>query len=127
KGIEADLARQLTADYGVQIEFVETKFDELIPALKAGKIDVIISGLSETFDRKAQVDFCDSYKKVGQMALIRKADITRLSGAAALEAAGMRIGVERRTTGDMYAHQNLRQGKITEFATTTEGIAALRK
>ena len=127
KGVEADLARQLTADYGVQIEFVESRVDELIPALQAGQIDVIMSGMSETFDRKAQVDFCDSYKEVGQMALVRKVDFTRLSDPLALEAAGTRVGVEKRTTGDMYARQNLREAKLTEYGSTTEGIAALRK
>lgn len=127
KGIEADFAHQLTSDYGVQIDFVETKWDDLIPALKEGKIDVIMSGMSETFDRKAQVDFCAPYKQVGQMALIRKVDVTRLSGSSALEAEGMRVGVEKLTTGEMYARQNLRQAKITAFGSSDVGIAALRK
>jgi len=91
KGVEADLARQLTADYGVQIEFVESRVDELIPALQAGQIDVIMSGMSETFDRKAQVDFCDSYKEVGQMALVRKVDFTRLSDEVASRDASLPV------------------------------------
>jgi ABC-type amino acid transport substrate-binding protein len=127
KGIEPDFARQLTADYSTEIEFVEIKWDELIPALNAGKIDVIMSGMSATFDRRALVDFAAPYQRVGQMALIRKADVTRLSAPDAMAADGMRIGIDRLTTGEMYARQHLRSAKITEFASVDEGIAALRK
>jgi ABC-type amino acid transport substrate-binding protein len=127
KGVEADFAHQLSNDYGTKVELVETKWDDLIPALTEKKIDVIMSGMSETFDRKAKVDFAKPYKQVGQMALIRKADVTRLSDPAAMQAEGTRVGVEKMTTGEMYARQNLRKAKITTFDSSSQGIAALRK
>ena len=36
-------------------------FDSLLGALKTGKIDIIISGMTSTPERKKQVDFSDSY------------------------------------------------------------------
>jgi polar amino acid transport system substrate-binding protein len=127
KGVEADFAHQLTADYGTAIELVETSWNELIPALQENKIDVIMSGMSVTADRKAKVDFVQPYKRVGQMVLIRKADITRLSEPAAMTAKGARVGVETYTTGEAYARGHLPKAAITAFATVEEGIAALRK
>ena len=46
------------------------QFDSLLGALKQGKIDVIISGM--TSERKK--DFSDSYTKTGNVMLIRKSD-----------------------------------------------------
>jgi len=42
-GFEIDVARQLAEDMGVKVEFVPTKWSGIIPALIAGKFDVIIS------------------------------------------------------------------------------------
>jgi ABC-type amino acid transport substrate-binding protein len=127
RGIEADLAFRLEADFGVEVEFVPMKFDELIPALEAGKIDVIMSGMSITIDRRARVDFTDSYKEVGQMALIRKKDRARLSNPAAMKAEGVRVGVQRETTGELYARGKLEKASIKTFESADRGIAALRK
>ena len=50
------------------------QFDSLLGALKTGKIDVIISGMTSTPERKKEVDFSDSYTKTGNVMLIRKSD-----------------------------------------------------
>lgn len=127
RGIEADLAFRLEPDFGVEVEFVPMKFDELIPALEAGKIDVIMSGMSITIDRRARVDFTEPYKQVGQMALIRKKDRARRSDPAAMKAEGVRVGVQRETTGELYARGNLEKASIKTYESADRGIAALRK
>ena len=45
-GFEIDVAKKLAADMDVDIEFVPTAWDGIIPALLAGKFDVIIGGMS---------------------------------------------------------------------------------
>jgi polar amino acid transport system substrate-binding protein len=127
RGVEADFAHQLAQDFGTQVDLVETEWKELIPSLEQKKIDVIMSGMSITPERKAKVDFTQPYKKVGQMALIRKADFTKFSGPGAMKAKGVRVGVESHTTGEAYARKHLPQASITAFANPDEGIAKLRK
>ena len=51
--------RQLAEDMGVDVEFVPTAWDGIIPALVAGKFDVIISGMSITAERNLTVNFSD--------------------------------------------------------------------
>ncbi|WP_141084842.1 transporter substrate-binding domain-containing protein, partial [Campylobacter jejuni] len=46
---------------GIKIVWVETNFDGLIPALKAGKIDMIASAMSATDERRQSVDFTKPY------------------------------------------------------------------
>jgi len=72
-GFEIDVATQLAKDLGVQVEFVPTPFDGIIPALLAGKFDVIIGGLAITPARNLQVNFTIPYSETGlQLAASRK-------------------------------------------------------
>ena len=60
-GFEIDVAKKLASDMEVDIEFVPTAWDGIIPALLAGKFDVIIGGMSITEERSKTVDFTEPY------------------------------------------------------------------
>ncbi|MFO1068291.1 MAG: transporter substrate-binding domain-containing protein [Geminicoccaceae bacterium] len=64
-GFEIDVAKQLAKDMGVEAEFVPTAWDGIIPALIAGKFDVIISGMSITPQRNLTVNFSEPYAYSG--------------------------------------------------------------
>lgn len=126
RGIEIDFAHKLEADFDVDVTFVETKFADLIDALKRRKVDVIMSGMSITVDRRADVDFTDPYRRVGQMALIRKSDQARFAPRDSISAAGVRVAVVAETTGEMFARRRLDKTTIQAFDSPELGIAALR-
>ena len=65
-GFEIDVAKKLAEDMGVAIEFVPTAWDGIIPALLAGKFDVIIGGMSITPNRNLTVNFTLPYAHSGQ-------------------------------------------------------------
>ena len=60
-GFEIDVATELAEDMGVEIEFVPTAWDGIIPALLAGKFDVIIGGMTITPERNLTVNFTAPY------------------------------------------------------------------
>jgi len=60
-GFEIDVARQLARDMGVEVEFVPTKWSGIIPALIAGKFDVIIGGMTVTPKRNLKINFTRPY------------------------------------------------------------------
>ena len=60
-GFELDVGRELAKDMGVDVEFVPTAWDGIIPALVSGNFDVIISGMSITPARNLTVNFTDPY------------------------------------------------------------------
>ena len=64
-GFELDVGRKLAADMGVDVEFIPTAWDGIIPALVSGKFDVIISGMSVTPVRNLTVNFSDPYAYSG--------------------------------------------------------------
>ncbi|NCP04198.1 MAG: transporter substrate-binding domain-containing protein [Deltaproteobacteria bacterium] len=68
-GFEIEVARQLAADMGVEVQFVPTKWSGIIPALLTGKFDIIIGGMGITPARNLQVNFSTPYEFTG-MSLI---------------------------------------------------------
>ncbi len=65
-GFEIDVARQLARDMGVKVQFVPTKWSGIIPALAAGKFDVIIGGMSVTPQRNMKINFTRPYYYTSQ-------------------------------------------------------------
>ena len=64
-GFEIDVATKLAADMGVKLELVPTSWDGIIPALLAGKFDVIIGGMTITPKRNLTVNFSAPYDYAG--------------------------------------------------------------
>jgi polar amino acid transport system substrate-binding protein len=58
-GIDFDLARALSAKLGVEMSFDQVVFDGIIPALLAGKEDIVMAGMWDSKDRQKELDFID--------------------------------------------------------------------
>ena len=81
-GVDADIAALLAKKLGVKLQLVAPKsFGELIPLLRAGEIDVIMAGMSITFDRARVVDFTDPYFETGLSIMANKGRLAKLGVA----------------------------------------------
>lgn len=69
-GFDIDIANKIAAAIGVELEIVDMKFEGLLPALTAGKIDLIVSGMTPTDERKQSVDFSVVYYDARQTMLV---------------------------------------------------------
>lgn len=72
-GFELDVGRQLAEDMGVEVEFVPTSWDGIIPALVSGNFDTIISGMTVTPQRNLTVNFTIPYAYSGMTILANTA------------------------------------------------------
>lgn len=127
QGLEADFAQALQKELQRPVTLVELGWDDLIPALVDGRIDVIMSGMSITTEREKSVAFVYPYMATGQMALIRAADYSRLRDQSLMNDPGTRVGFQSNTTGERYARSELPKAQLTGFASLDVGVAALRK
>ena len=64
-GYEVDVSKKLAEDMGVKVELVPTAWDDIIPALIAGKFDFIIGGMTITPARNLTVNFTTPYSATG--------------------------------------------------------------
>ena len=109
-GISVDLAREMGKALNRPVRFENIPFDGLIPSLKTGKIDVIISSLTMTEDRKKSIDFSDPYLKMGLAILVNKnSDIQSISD---VDKPNRNVAVKKATTGNIYALQHFRNAKV---------------
>jgi polar amino acid transport system substrate-binding protein len=78
-GVDIDIANLLAKKLGVRAQIVTpASFSDLIPMLNEGKIDIIMAGMSITFDRAKVVDFSSPYFETGLSILLNKAKSARL-------------------------------------------------
>jgi polar amino acid transport system substrate-binding protein len=75
-GFEIDLANKLAADMDVDVEFIPTAWDGIIPSLVGGKFDIIISGMSVKTSRNMTLNFTDPVIYSG-LALISNIEMTK--------------------------------------------------
>ncbi len=92
-GFEVDLANALSANLGVKTEWRTVPFQDLLPALNAGKFDFVIASHGITPERQKAVDFAMPHYCTGGMIVSKENGPTTI-----LELVGKRIGVQVGTT-----------------------------
>jgi polar amino acid transport system substrate-binding protein len=108
-GVSVDLARALGEHLGRVVEIQNLPFDGLIPALKTGKLDLIISSMTATPERAQSIDFSEPYLKTGLCLLVgAKSDIRSIADA---DRTGRSIAVKKGTTGHLYALRALKAAR----------------
>ena len=100
-GFEIDLIAELSKRVGFSYKIENMAFDAIIPALKIGKIDIGLSGMSATDDRRKSIDFSKPYYKTQNLFLKQKTN-HKITDKTSLN--GKKIGVQ--------------QGSIQELAAT---------
>lgn len=73
-GFDVELAQAIAAKTGRPLTIIDMPFDNLIPALDAGTIDMALVAMSMTDERAQRVDFSEPYYTATQVVLIREGD-----------------------------------------------------
>jgi len=83
RGIDPDLAAELGRKLGVRFTFVNVTFDQLIPSLRDGDFDLIISSMTATPERAKQISFLE-YFQAGTSILVPRGNPERIGSLADL-------------------------------------------
>ncbi len=102
-GLDIDLINAIAEEMGVTVEISQMGFDSIIGAVKAGQIDIGVSGFTVTEERKESVDFTTTYFTGGQVIIAKQPGMeTGIKGAADLN--GKLVGAQLGTTGEEAAN-----------------------
>ncbi len=144
RGFEVDVAKRLALDMGVQVSFVPTEWDEMIPALVDHKFDIIISGMNMTPERILKVHFSDPYE-FNSMSIVANKDVAtgkmtradysnaKVGGPAQLRSLSdlnspkIIIGVRLGTTAESAVKNYTPKAKSVTFKSEEASIKALLK
>lgn len=109
-GVSVDLARALGASLHRKTVIRNIRFDGLIPELKTGKIDLIVSSMTANAERAQSIDFSEPYLKTGLCLLVgAHSNIQSISDA---DLPGQTIAVKKGTTGHNYAREHVRNAQV---------------
>lgn len=109
-GVSVDLATDPAKSLGRPVVIQNTAFDGLIPALKTGKVDLVISSMTATAEREKSIEFSDPYISTGLCLLLKKDSTAK--GIDDLDKAGVKVAVKKGTTGHLYASNKLKNAEI---------------
>ena len=123
-GFDVEVAKAIAAKAGLPLKIENMPFDRLLPALAAGKLDLVLAGLSITPERDQTADFSEPYYKATQVVLI-------LAGGAVPEKKeelkDMAIGVQQGTTGEKTAVDLVGRERVRPFSSVSAATAELLK
>lgn len=111
-GFDVDMMEAIAEDQGFKIEWTNMGFGGLIPALQAGNIDIIASGMNASEDRREKVDFSNTYYDSGLVVAVKVGNKT-VKGIDDLTA-DMKVGGQIGTTGAELCTKLQEEGKIKE-------------
>jgi len=143
-GHDGELARRIGQALGRPVEFSNMKFLALIPALQSRKIDLIVTGMNASEERRKSVAFSDPYFANAQVMLVRKAEGTRQQVMKAfpelghppdsgkpteppLESLdGRPIGVLSGSAGDLAARKRFTKSRFDALLSAVDAALALQ-
>lgn len=126
-GVEADLARKLGEELNRPVEFIELRWDDLIPALLEGKIDIIMSGMSITKAREVRIAFTDHYLKSGLLIAIRVEDAKKYTSLKDVQQNHLAAGVIKDTTADVFVQKNLPRARRVPYSKSDRAVFDLKQ
>jgi polar amino acid transport system substrate-binding protein len=109
-GVGVDLARALCDYLHRPIDIQNMPFEGLIPALKTGRIDLIISSMTATDERRKSIDFSDPYLNTGLAILAKKSG--SIQSIADVDKPGMIVVVKTGTTTADYARDHFKNATV---------------
>jgi len=104
-GLDADIAKLIAANMGVAIEFKTMPFAELLPAITADKVDMVISSMTVTPQRNMQVAFIGPYFISGKGILTKSTHLEALQAVAGINQAQFKITALKNSTSQRFVEK----------------------
>ena len=122
-GFEVAVMNVLAENLGVRASFVQRPFAELLPALEAGEVDVVMSGVTITPRRNLSAAFVGPYFVSGKSVLAPAGTLAALRKAEDLDRSGLRVAVLAGSTSEGFVRRVGKRATLTPVETLREAIA----
>ena len=104
EGYDVQIAKKIADELGYRLVIKSIEWDGLIPALESGQINAIIAGMSDTEERRANVDFTSSYYRSTHV-LVMAANSKYVNGKTLNDFAGANVVGQKETLYDSLIDQ----------------------
>ena len=121
-GYEVDLARAMAKSMGVKAKFEVMPFAELLPALQADKIDLILSNMTITPGRNLKVAFVGPYFISGKAFMTKKKTIAMADDADDIDAKNTRLVALKGSTSQAFVETALPDAQLVTAKDYDEAV-----
>jgi His/Glu/Gln/Arg/opine family amino acid ABC transporter permease subunit len=124
EGFDIDLGNEIARELGVRPQWQNISWDGVFPALKGGRVDLVLSDVVITDARKKELAFSQPYFLSGQTIVRRKGD-ERIRSSKDL--VGKLVTVQQETTGQYAVERlGLTSDRIRKFETMQDALLEVR-
>lgn len=123
-GMDVDIAKQIAKDMGVKLVIKKMSFDTLLTGLQTGKVDMIISGMNPTPERRQNVSFSDIYYQGGYDILVNKTGSWQYHDKDSFE--GKTVGAQTGSTQYNEAKKQIKDVKVKGMTSAADLVLALQ-
>ena len=121
EGIDIETAQAIADKLGLELQIDDMDFDAALLSVQQGKADIVMAGVTVTDERKAVMDFSDSYATGIQSIIVPEgSDITSPD-----DLAGKKIGTQRGTTGYIYCSDDFGDETVVAYDDGLTAVQAL--
>jgi ABC-type amino acid transport substrate-binding protein len=121
EGIDVDTAKAIAEKLGLELQVDDMEFDAALLSVQQGKADIVMAGVTVTDERKAVMDFSDSYATGIQSIIVpNDSDI-----ASPDDLVGKKIGTQRGTTGYIYCSDDFGEDSVVAYDSGLTAVQAL--
>lgn len=128
-GVDADIAAAIAEALGVELKVINADFDGLSMAIQNGQADMAVAALTITEERAKTMDFSIPYTNACQYIIVQEGNT---SVTCFDDLAGLKIGTQLGTTGDIWVSEEITGGKLkdtkaenVQYKTLQDGCLAL--
>jgi polar amino acid transport system substrate-binding protein len=125
-GMEVDLARFFANGMGVKLTLKPMRFNDLLPALEAGKVDMVLSGVTIIPTRNLRVAFAGPYFASGKSILTKKANVESVDEIAKMNNPEKVLVALKGSTSQMFVEKLMPKAKLVLADDYGQAVAMVR-
>jgi polar amino acid transport system substrate-binding protein len=119
-GVSVEMAEALGKFLGRPVRIENIPFLGLIPALQSGRINIVLSSMTDTPERRKSIAFSDPYFHVGLALLVAKD--SPIQSIADIDQPGRTLVARAGTTGEIWARANLKNARLLTLGDASAAV-----
>ncbi len=119
-GFDMDMARAMADALDVELVYINTGWDGIIPSLQTHKFDIIMSGMTVLQERNKAVLFADPYIVIGQALIVNSKHKGVVNSYKDLNDPSFIVTSKLGTTGESAAQEMISKCTYKSFETESE-------
>lgn len=121
-GMDVDLANLMANSMGVKLTMVPIPFPQLLGALQAGEVDMVMSNMSITPQRAVDTTFVGPYMLSGKSILTKSTNLASVSTVSELNKAEFKITTLQNSTSQQFVEKNIGNATLITTQDYDEGV-----